>query len=264
MVHELAIRLGFFLGLLALFAVIEAAFPKRARVQQRGARWFTNLSILILGAAGLRLLALITPLLAIGAALDAKSLGWGLFNSVGWPAWLEGLIAVLFLDLAIWCQHLITHRVPLFWRFHRVHHADRDMDVTTALRFHPVEIAASMLLKIGLIYLIGPSAISVLVFEVLLNGTALFTHANLRIPPVLSRVLGWFIVTPDMHRIHHSVQRSDHDRNFGFALSLWDRLFGTLRTQPEGGEGALTIGLEWQDARPARLGWSLLLPFHRR
>ncbi len=264
MADELAIRLGFFLGLFAFFAGLEAAFPNRGRVLPRKSRWFTNLSILVLGTVGLRLLALILPLLAIGAALDARTLGWGLFNMVGWPVWLEGVLAVLMLDLAIWCQHLITHRVPLFWRFHRVHHADRDMDVTTALRFHPAEIAASMILKIGLIYLIGPAAVAVLVFEVLLNGTALFNHANLRLPAGLSRMLGWFIVTPDMHRIHHSVERADHDRNFGFALSVWDRVFGTLRAEPEGGDQGLRIGLEWQDTRPARLGWSLLLPFQRK
>jgi sterol desaturase/sphingolipid hydroxylase (fatty acid hydroxylase superfamily) len=187
-----------------------------------------------------------------------------LFHRTGWPVWLEGFLAVLILDFAIWLQHLITHRVPLLWRFHRVHHADRDMDVTTAIRFHPVEIAASMLLKIGLVYLLGPAALAVLVFEVLLNGTALFNHANLRLPPRLDAAPRLILVTPDMHRVHHSTLRQEHDRNFGFALSVWDRLAGTYLAQPAAGHQAMTIGLAWQDDRPSRLGWSLLLPFGRK
>jgi sterol desaturase/sphingolipid hydroxylase (fatty acid hydroxylase superfamily) len=171
------------------------------------------------------------------------------------------VLAILFLDFAIWLQHLITHKVPLFWRFHRVHHADRDFDVTTAVRFHPVEIVASMGVKIGLIYLMGPQAIAVLVFEVLLNGTALFNHANLRLPLWLDHVLRWVLVTPDMHRVHHSVIRAEHDSNYGFALSVWDRIFRTYRAQPAGGHDAMVVGLEWQDEKPAKLGWSLWLPF---
>jgi sterol desaturase/sphingolipid hydroxylase (fatty acid hydroxylase superfamily) len=261
MEHEALIRLGFFVCLFAAFAGLESLLPRRARALPRKDRWLTNLSILVLDAGALRLLAFLLPFLAIGAAIDATRLGWGLFNQLGWPSWLEALLAILFLDLAIWTQHLITHRVPLFWRFHRVHHADRDMDVTTAIRFHPVEIAASMLLKIGLVYLLGPAAIAVLVFEVLLNGTALFSHANLALPPRLDRVLRLIVVTPDMHRVHHSAQRHEHDSNYGFALSLWDRLFGTYRAQPKEGHSDMVIGLAWQDDRPARLGWSLLLPF---
>ncbi|KIC15237.1 sterol desaturase family protein [Leisingera sp. ANG-Vp] len=264
MEHESLIRLGVFLGLFALFAVAEARAPKRARRLPQGQRWVTNLSITLLNAVTLRAMALGLPLLAAGAALDAAENGWGLLNALSWPAWAEVLLAVLVLDFAIWLQHLITHKVPLLWRLHRVHHADRDMDVTTAVRFHPIEIALSMLLKIGLVYLLGPSAAAVVVFEVLLNGTALFNHANLRLPRAADAALRLLLVTPDMHRVHHSARREEHDSNFGFALSIWDRLFGTYTAQPGQGHAEMTIGLQWQDNRPARLGWSLLLPFRRR
>jgi len=263
MAGELAIRMTAFLGLFALFAGLEAWAPRRARAMPRRNRWTTNLSITVIDTLTLRAMAIFLPALAVGAALDAHAQGWGLFNRLDWPAWLEIGLAVLILDLAIWAQHLVTHKVPLFWRFHRVHHADRDMDVTTAVRFHPVEIAASMGLKIGLIYLLGPAALAVLFFEVLLNGTALFNHANLALPRGLDRVVRQVLVTPDMHRVHHSVRREEHDSNFGFALSVWDRLFGTYRAEAEGGPDGMRVGLEWQDDRPAKLGWSLWLPFRR-
>ncbi|QYZ70287.1 sterol desaturase family protein [Neotabrizicola shimadae] len=263
MAGELAIRMAAFLGLFALFAGLEAWAPRRARAMPRRNRWTTNLSITVIDALTLRAMAIFLPALAVGAALDAQAQGWGLFNRLDWPVWLEIGLAVLILDLAIWAQHLVTHKVPLFWRFHRVHHADRDMDVTTAVRFHPVEIAASMGLKIGLVYLLGPAAVAVVLFEVLLNGTALFNHANLALPQGLDRVVRQVLVTPDMHRVHHSVRREEHDSNFGFALSVWDRLFGTYRAEARGGPDGMRVGLEWQDDRPAKLGWSLRLPFRR-
>ena len=263
MPNELIWRLGTFLSLFALFAALEAWAPRRPRSQSQARRWATNLAMTVLNTLALRGLAILLPLLAIGAALDAEAMGWGLLNRVGWPGWLELALAVLALDFAIWAQHLVTHKVPLFWRFHRVHHADRDMDVTTGFRFHPVEILASMLLKIGLVYLLGPSALAVLVFEILLSGTALFNHSNLALPSGLDRVIRLVLVTPDMHRVHHSIHRAEHDSNYGFALSLWDRLFRTYVPEPEAGHEAMTVGLEWQDERPARLGWALWLPFRR-
>jgi sterol desaturase/sphingolipid hydroxylase (fatty acid hydroxylase superfamily) len=263
MEHELLWRGGIFLGLFALFAGLEALLPRRARSLARARRWATNLAITVLNATLLRGLAVLLPLLAIGAALDAGARGAGLFNQVGWPGWVEFLLAVLILDLAIWTQHLITHKVPLFWRFHRMHHADRDMDVTTGFRFHPVEILASMGLKIGLVYLLGPSALAVLVFEILLSGTSLFNHANLALPQGLDRLVRLVLVTPDMHRVHHSVRREEHDSNYGFCLSVWDRIFRTHVPEPKAGHRDMTVGLEWQDERPARLGWSLGLPFRR-
>ncbi|WP_372884358.1 sterol desaturase family protein [Shimia sp.] len=264
MEHEGLIRLGVFASLFALFAVLETLAPRRRRVQGRRRRWLTNWAIAALNTVTLRLMALALPLLAVGAALDASRLGWGLFNRVElWP-WAETLLAILIFDLAIWAQHLVTHKVPLLWRLHRVHHTDRDFDVTTAIRFHPVEIALSMLLKIALVYALGPSALAVILFEILLNGTAMFNHANLALPRRLDAALRLVMVTPDMHRVHHSVHRAEHDSNYGFALSLWDRLFGTYVAQPEAGHEGMTIGLGWQDDRPARLGWSLSLPFRKK
>jgi sterol desaturase/sphingolipid hydroxylase (fatty acid hydroxylase superfamily) len=263
MPSELVLRLSVFLGLLAVIAALEAWAPRRPRVTPRGGRWATNAALVVIDTLTLRVLALALPALAVGAAVDAGRMGWGLFNALDWPQGAEIVLAVLILDLAIWAQHLITHKVPLFWRFHRVHHADRDMDVTTAIRFHPVEIAASMGVKIALVYLLGPSALAVLLFEMLLNGTALFNHANIALPSWLDRIVRTVLVTPDMHRVHHSDRREEHDSNYGFALSVWDRLFGTYRAQPMAGHDAMTVGLDWQDDRPAGLGWSLLLPFRR-
>lgn len=263
MEHDLLWRLGVFVGLFALFATLEALAPRRARSQPRAARWFTNLSIVILDTLALRALAIALPLLAVGAALDAGRMGWGLFNALDWPLWVEVVMAILILDLAIWAQHLVTHKVPILWRFHRVHHADRDFDVTTALRFHPVEILASMMLKIGLVYLLGPAALAVLLFEIILNGTAMFNHSNLRLPLWLDRAARLVLVTPDMHRVHHSIHRHEHDSNYGFALSVWDRMFRTYRPKPEAGQEQMTVGLEWQDEKPSRLGWALMLPFRK-
>lgn len=262
--HEATLRLAVFLGLFALFATLEALAPRRVRSQPRSARWVTNWSITILNALMLRGMAFALPLLAVGAAMDADAQGWGLFNLIPLPGWVEVVLAILILDFAIWAQHLITHKVPVLWRLHRVHHADVDIDVSTAIRFHPVEIALSMVLKIGLIYILGPSALAVILFEILLNGTALFNHANIRLPLALDAVLRRVLVTPDMHRVHHSTQRHEHDSNYGFALSIWDHLLGTYVAQPEAGHSAMQVGLEWQDDRPSRLGWSLCLPFARK
>ena len=264
MENEAIIRLGVFLGLFTLFAAIEAYVPRRPRTQPRSRRWFTNWGIVILDTLTLRLLALALPLLAVGAAIDAEANGWGLMHSLDVPLWMAVVFTVLIFDLAIWAQHLITHKVPILWRLHRVHHADRDMDVTTAIRFHPVEIALSMLLKIGLVYLLGPPAIGIVLFEIILNGTAMFNHANIRLPLWLDAIVRQVLVTPDMHRVHHSIHRHEHDSNYGFSLSIWDRMFRTYIPQPEAGHDDMTVGLEWQDDNPSKLGWSLGLPFRRK
>lgn len=264
MITETMLRLGVFLGLFALFALAESMAPRRARRQPRRARWFTNLSIVVMDTLALRIMAIGLPLLAIGAAIDAHQGGIGVLNALTAPLWLKTAMAILILDFAIWAQHLISHKVPAFWRFHQMHHADRDFDVTTALRFHPVEILASMLVKIGVVYAIGAPPMAVLAFEIILNGTALFNHANLRLPQRVDRALRWVLVTPDMHRVHHSDIRAEHDSNFGFALSIWDRIFGTYTSQPAGGHDGMTVGLIWQDEKPSHLGWSLMLPFRHR
>ncbi len=264
MENEVVIRLSIFLGLFAVLATLEALAPRRVRSQTRRRRWTTNWGITIANTLTLRAMAFAMPLLAVGAAVDAQAQGWGLFNALGWPGWLEIGIAILVLDFAIWLQHLITHKVPILWRLHQVHHADVDMDVTTAIRFHPVEIALSMLLKIGLVYLLGPAAIAVILFEILLNGTAMFNHANIRLPLWLDAIVRRVLVTPDMHRVHHSVHRSEHDSNYGFALSIWDQMFGTYIAQPAAGHDDMEVGLEWQDDRPSRFRWSIALPFARK
>lgn len=263
MENETVIRLGFFIGLFLLFAGLETVFPRRTRVQKRVSRWFANWSLTVINSVALRLVAvaIAMPLLAVGAAINAADQGIGLFNWLGWNVWVEGILVILMLDLAIWLQHLITHKVPILWRLHRVHHADRDMDVTTGIRFHPVEIALSMLVKIGVVYALGPAAWAVIVFEVILNGTALFNHANIELTPRLDALVRKVLVTPDMHRIHHSTKRYEHDSNYGFSISLWDRLFRTYIGEPEDGQSDMKVGLQWQDDKPARLGWILLLPF---
>lgn len=264
MENEGIIRLGVFLGLFTILALVEAYTPRRARRQSQPKRWMTNWGITILNTLALRALAYALPLLAVGAAIDAQAQGWGLLNALNWPSWIEITLAVLIFDFFIWLQHLITHKVPLLWRLHRVHHADVDMDVTTAIRFHPVEIALSMLLKIGLVYAIGPAAIAVIIFEIMLNGTAMFNHANIRLPLHVDAIVRRVLVTPDMHRVHHSVHRSEHDSNYGFALSIWDQMFGTYIAQPAAGHDNMEVGLQWQDDRPSQFGWSLSLPFRRK
>lgn len=264
MENETLVRLAVFIGLFAVLACAEALRPRRARAQARQSRWTTNWGIVLLNTLTLRLMAFALPALAAGAALDAAAQGWGLFNKLDWPFWIEALLVLILFDFAIWLQHLITHKIPLLWRIHRVHHTDRDMDVTTAIRFHPFEIALSMLLKVGLVYLIGPSVFAIVLFEIILNGTAMFNHANLKLPLGVDRVLRLVIVTPDMHRVHHSPHRYEHDGNYGFALSTWDRLFGTYVAQPAKPHDQMVLGLHWQDERPAKLGWALALPFFRK
>ncbi|MCH9809365.1 MAG: sterol desaturase family protein [Alphaproteobacteria bacterium] len=260
---EPVLRFSVFAGILLAMAVLELLLPKRPLGAPKAKRWATNFAIVAIDTAVVRLMgALAVPLVAVAAAVYAESRGWGLFNVIGLPNWLEFILALLILDLAIWFQHFVSHKVPMFWQLHQVHHADVDIDVSTAIRFHPVEIALSMLWKIVLVFVFGPSALAVVVFEVILNGCAMFNHANIALPKRLDALLRLVIVTPDMHRVHHSVIQSEHDTNFGFNLSIWDRLFGTYTAQPDKGHDAMTIGLNsYQSANPTKLLWSLALPF---
>ncbi|WP_082025764.1 sterol desaturase family protein [Methyloceanibacter caenitepidi] len=256
------VRFGVFAGLFILFAAIEYVWPRRRLVVSKGRRWFTNLGISVTASLLLRLMAaLAVPLTAIAAALYAQQKGFGLLNAVDWPDWLKIVIALLVLDLAIWAQHLASHKIPILWRLHQVHHADRDIDVTTAIRFHPIEIGLSMLWKMVVVIGLGASPLAVFLFEVILNGCAMFNHANMDLPRPLDRLLRLAIVTPDMHRVHHSVYRAEHDSNYGFNLSIWDRLFRTYVAQPKDGHVGMRIGLApYQTSSPTRLGWSLWLP----
>jgi sterol desaturase/sphingolipid hydroxylase (fatty acid hydroxylase superfamily) len=258
-----ALRLASFLAVLGVMALIELAWPKRAPIVSKGRRWLTNLGIAGVDGLMLQLMAMLAvPVAAVAAAFYAQTHGIGLLNQLAWPEWLKVTLALLVLDLAIWAQHLVSHKVPLFWRLHQVHHADRDIDVTTAVRFHPVEIALSMLWKIVVVVPLGASPFAVFLFEVILNACAMFNHANIALPSRLDGSLRLFIVTPDMHRVHHSVLRSEHDRNYGFNLSLWDRLFRTYLAEPEAGQQGMTIGLTpYQTEASTRFVWSLVLPF---
>lgn len=257
------IRFVVFASVFLLMALIELFWPKRKLVVSKRRRWLTNIGVSVTGTILLRLMAaLAVPVAAIAAAFWAEAHGIGLLNQAAWPLWIKIAVALVALDLAIWAQHWASHKVPLFWRLHRVHHADRDIDVTTAVRFHPVEIGLSMLWKIAVVVPLGASPLAVFLFEVILNACAMFNHANIAMPLWLDRILRLLVVTPDMHRVHHSVLRREHDSNYGFNLSIWDRLFGTYRAQPEAGHQGMTIGLPpYQSEAPTRLGWSLWLPF---
>ncbi len=257
--NEPTIRLAFFLGVLAAMAVWELAAPRRPLVASRPQRWFSHLAVVVLGTV---LVRLIFPVLAVGLASLAEARGWGLLNVVAIPWWLALIASVLVLDLAIYIQHVTFHAVPILWRLHMMHHADRDFDVTTGVRFHPFEIVLSMVIKLAVIAALGPPAVAVVVFEVVLSATSLFNHGNVRIPRGLDRVLRMFVVTPEMHRVHHSVLAHETNSNFGFNLPWWDRLFGTYRAQPGDGHKDMTIGLtQFQDRGPENLWWMLVLPF---
>lgn len=261
-IGEPVFRLGVFLAAFIGFSGLEALAPRRPRLQSRLSRWTTNGAMLVIATVLVRGLVFLAPLIAMTAAASlASELGWGLFNLVALPAWAEICLAIILLDFTIWFQHVISHKVPLFWKFHRVHHADRDLDASSALRFHPIEIAASAIFKLGIVFLLGPSVLAAVLFEVILNASAMFNHANLSVPRKLDSVLRAVIVTPDMHRVHHSIHRHEHDTNFGFCLSVWDRIFGTYTNQPEAGHRGMTIGIsDYQLPETSALGWSLKLP----
>ena len=256
---EPMLRLGVFFGLFALMAVWETAGPRRARSLPRRKRWPGNIGISLLDAMLTRLVA---PAGAVGFALLADTRHWGALHQVQWPAWAEGLIAFVILDLAIYLQHRIVHAMPVLWRFHRMHHADVELDVTSGARFHPAEILLSLGIKFVVITALGAPAVAVLLFEIVLNGTAMFNHSNVRMPGFVERALRWLVVTPDMHRVHHSVLRRETDSNFGFNFPWWDRLFGTYRSEPEAGHEGMTLGLEvFRDRKELRLDRLLTQPF---
>lgn len=241
LVAEPEIRLTAFLGVLAAMALWEIAAPRRRRDFPRVIRWTNNLALVIVDTVILRLTF---PILAVGLALMGEDRGWGLFNNLDIPVWAAALVSMLLLDLAIYLQHVLFHAVPALWRLHRMHHADLDFDATSGLRFHPVEIAISMAIKLAVVAALGPPAFAVLLFEVILNATALFNHANINLPVSIDRWLRWAVVTPDMHRVHHSVDPRETNSNYGFNLPWWDRLLGTYVAQPAKGHTEMQIGIE--------------------
>jgi len=257
--HEQILRLSAFAGILAAMGLWELAAPRRVPRFSKIRRWTTNLGLSVFNSGMLRFLV---PVLAVGAAAWAQDNGLGLFNVLSLPQPVAWLLAFLLLDLLIYGQHMLFHFVPIFWRLHKVHHADPEFDSSTGIRFHPVEILLSMFIKLGMVVVLGAAPIAVILFEIVLNGTALFNHGNVRLPLRVDAMLRRILVTPDMHRVHHSVIRQETDSNFGFNLSVWDRLFGTYRAEPEKGHLEMEIGLpEFRTDAPTGFIWSLGLPF---
>ena len=240
-IHEPLLRLGTFFAVFAVMALWEALAPRRRPEFNCRKRWPHNIALLVIDIAVIRIVA---PGVAIGVAIVGETNGWGLLNSIAFPQWLAIAAAIAFLDLVIYFQHVTFHAVPALWRLHRVHHADLDFDVTTGTRFHPLEILISTGIKCAAVAAIGAPALAVLLFEVLLNATAMFNHANVRIPLGMDRFLRWIVVTPDMHRVHHSIVHNESSSNFGFNAPWWDRMFGTYRAQPVGGHEAMTVGVD--------------------
>lgn len=261
--YEAVIRTGVFLAVFVTMAAFELWSPRLERPEMVGAlksrRWLTNLAMVVLSSAMLRVAF---PAAAVGAAAWAEARGWGLLRATGPGGVLAGIIAFVALDFAVWLEHVASHKIPILWRIHRMHHADPGFDVTTGLRFHPLEILLSMVWKAAVVIALGAPVLSVLVFEIVLNGAAMFNHSNVRLGPAADRRLRRFVVTPDMHRVHHSSDRDETDSNYGFNFPFWDRLFGTYVAAPKRGHDAIDIGLvEYRGADPTKLGWSLVLPF---
>jgi len=260
--YESSIRLGCFCAVLLVMIGWEWRRPRRVLSLPRARRWPANLGIVIIDSLVLRLTF---PVLAVGVASAAEAQGWGLWHWLHAPSWLALIGSLLLLDLTIYGQHVLFHRVPILWRLHRMHHTDLDFDATTALRFHPLEIVLSMLIKLAVVVALGVPPAAVVLFEVILNAAAMFNHGNVALPKWLDRGLRWIVVTPDMHRVHHSVRVEETDSNFGFNLPWWDRLFGTYRDQPHDGHTGMTIGLEYfRDGRATRLDGLLMQPFLNR
>ncbi len=259
---ELSVRLALFLVVFVAVALWERAAPRRALSLARAARWPGNLGVGVINALLLRMLF---PAAAVGVALLAAGQAWGLFQYLPQPMAVEVVLSIIVLDLVLYLQHRAFHRVPLLWRLHRVHHTDLDMDVTTGVRFHPLEIVLSMLIKAVAVILLGAPPLAVLAFEALLNATSMFNHGNVAISPQVDRPLRLVVVTPDMHRIHHSAEAEETDSNFGFNLPWWDRCLGTYREAPRGGHGGMRIGLR-QPRDPlacTRLAGLLRMPLAR-
>jgi sterol desaturase/sphingolipid hydroxylase (fatty acid hydroxylase superfamily) len=257
--YEPLIRLGTFAGVFVVMAIWEFLTPRRPQAIGRNWRWPNNLAVV---AVDVLLVRILLPITAVGLALFAEAHAFGLFNMIALPAWASIVISVILLDLAIYLQHVLFHAVPALWRLHRMHHADLEFDVTTGLRFHPIEILLSTGIKLVVVAALGTPAAAVLIFEVLLNATSMFNHSNIRVPAQIDRILRWFVVTPDMHRVHHSILRRETNSNFGFNLPWWDRLLGTYRAQPAAGHDAMTIGIEqFRDPRELGLDRMLLQPF---
>ena len=259
--HQSAIRLGCFLGLFFILALGELLKPRLVPTVSKASRWRSNLGLTLLNALLVWFLGWFTPVVVAHLAEQRQ---WGLLQQVEAAEPIKIVVAVLFLDFLIYGQHVLFHKIPLCWRLHRVHHTDLNFDLTTGVRFHPFEILLSLLIKIVAIILIGAPVLAVLIFEILLNGSSMFNHSNFFLPLNVDRIARKFIVTPDMHRVHHSVVPYETDSNYGFNFSWWDRLFGTYRDQPEAGHEGMSIGLkEFREPGSLKLPGLLVQPFIR-
>jgi len=257
--HEATIRIGFFAGIFLAVALVELIVPRRALTTSKTSRWFGNIGIVFINTILLRILF---PAGAVGISVWVGHQGWGIFNHFQWPFWLEVALTIVILDFVIYMQHVMFHAVPVLWRLHMMHHADLDYDLTTGTRFHPLEIIISLGIKAGAITVLGAPPVGVIIFEILLNGTAMFNHGNFFIPVGIDRMLRLLVVTPDMHRVHHSVFPNETNTNFGFNLPWWDRLCGTYKPQPVKGHEQMTIGLnQFRDPSRLTLPWMIVLPF---
>ena len=257
--NESYIRLGAFLGIFALLTIWEISTPKRELLELRRFRWFSNIGLIVISSV---LIRFILPTAAVGVALHVEQDNLGILNHYDLPFLLQFVLAFVLMDLAIYFQHVMFHALPLFWRFHRVHHSDLDCDITTGLRFHPFEIVISIVFKFLVIISVGVPVIAVVIFEIILNAASMFTHSNIKIPATFERIVRWFIVTPDMHRIHHSIKENETNSNFGFFISLWDRMLGTYTSEPEYGHANMQIGLKnFREPKWQNLRWLIYLPF---
>jgi sterol desaturase/sphingolipid hydroxylase (fatty acid hydroxylase superfamily) len=256
---EVMIRLGFFLGIFAVLAFFETRAPRRVLTAARKSRWFNNLALVSIDSA---LVRLVFPVFPLGLSLIARDHQWGLMNQFNLSPWLAVPAGIVILDFFLYLQHVMFHFVPTLWRLHMVHHSDMDFDLTTGVRFHPVEMILSMGIKLSVVRLFGLPVLGVLLFEIILNGMAMFSHSNIRLPLAMDRSLRLVIVTPDMHRVHHSVIIRERNSNFGFNISVWDRLMGTYRGQPGKGHEGIIIGTaNLRDLRQLSLLKLLTLPF---
>jgi sterol desaturase/sphingolipid hydroxylase (fatty acid hydroxylase superfamily) len=257
--HEAWIRLAFFIGILLVIGLFEILVPRRKLNTSKAGRWFGNLGIVVINTIAVRILF---PITAVQLAFFVDQKGWGLFNTMPLSYGLVVILSIVILDFIIYLQHVMFHAVPTLWRLHMMHHADLDYDLTTGIRFHPIEILISMVIKFSAIVLLGAPALAVILFEIILNATAMFNHGNFYLPLGLDRVLRWLVVTPDMHRVHHSVFPSETNKNFGFNLPWWDRIMGTYKAQPRLGHEGMTIGLnQFRDPSKLNLLGMLILPF---
>lgn len=257
--YESYIRLGSFLGLFTLLTIWEISSPKRELLQLRSFRWFSNIGLIVISSVVVRF---ILPTAAVGVAFYAEQEQLGFLNHFEMPFLIQCILAFILMDLAIYFQHVMFHALPIFWRFHRVHHSDLDCDITTGLRFHPFEIIISILFKFVIIISIGAPVITVVVFEIILNAASMFTHSNIKIPRSIEAIIRWIFVTPDMHRIHHSINENETNSNFGFFISTWDRFFGTYIKEPSKGHENMKIGLQsFREPKWQNLRWLIYLPF---